>query len=452
MNGFNDRTPSRIRIGGFLAMALTIGSCATAGSVSTTAPPSTEPSPVTSQPVDPEPAPGMFISSELARQTPQADPGKLAATVMADTLFAFDLFAELRGAENLMISPYSVASALTMAYAGAAGTTADEMAAVLHLAGEPDDAHVGRNLLDSSLTASSPIGDDEPFALNVANSVWGQAGYGFQPEFLDTLASNYGAGLYTVDYLTDPDGARLAINEWVENETQERIKDLVPPGAVNSDTRLVLANAIWFKASWLTPFSPEATIDGPFTLLGGETISVPMMHRTERSFAGSGTGYLAAELPYIGDASMLVIVPEAGRFAEVAETFDAAELVRLDESLRPTEVRLVMPKFTYETEAGLVAPLTALGMKTAFLPPPGGADFSGISRPSELFIGEVAHKSFIAVDEEGTEAAAATAVVMQVTSASSDLLELTIDRPFLYLIRQSSTGEILFIGQVTDPS
>ncbi len=236
-------------------------------------------------------------------------------------------------------------------------------------------------------------------------------------------------------------------------ETEDRIKDLIPAGAIDPDTRLVLANAIWFKGAWLTSFDVEATVEGPFTLLGGETTTVPIMHRSENASAGTGPGYAAAELPYVGDASMLVIVPDAGRFEEVAAALDAEELRRLDEGMRPAEVLLAMPKFTYETEANLVAPLSALGMPTAFAPPgPGGADFSGLSQPSELFIGEVAHKSFIAVDEEGTEAAAATAIVMGVTSASTNVVELTIDRPFVYLIRQSSTGEVLFIGQVTDPS
>lgn len=418
---------------------------------STQAPPGTE-TPGTQPPVTAspgEPAEAIFLLSEQPRQAPLADPAQLESTVDADTAFAFDLFEALRDDENLMISPYSIAAALTMAYAGAAGTTAEQMADVLHLTRPADEVHNGRNLLESALGEQPFTGEDQPFSLEVANSVWGQAGFGFRPEYLDILATHYGAGLYTVDYLMDPEGARQAINDWVDDATAGRIEDLLPSGSVDEDTRLVLANAIWFKAAWLEPFDPRATVDGPFVLLGGEEVQVPMMHKSELTRAAQGDGYVAVELPYVGDASMIIVVPDAGMFETLA--FDENEFHGMIADLESVDLTLAMPKFSYESDTSLAGPLSALGMQSAFLPAgPGGADFSALSQPPELSITDVLHKSFIAVDEEGTEAAAATGVVMGLTAVPQPL-ELTIDRPFLYLIRHTSSGELLFLGQVTDP-
>jgi serpin B len=401
-----------------------------------------------------------FIRADVARVTAtNVTDAELAALVAANSAFAFDLFHAAAAEGNLIYSPNSVAAALTMTLAGARGTTAEEMRTVLNLEVLEARVHAARNELDLRVNTvpESPEGDDRaPFTIRTANSIWGQPGYPFLDAFLELLATEYDAGLRLADFAADPEAARVAINDWVEEATEGRIVDLIPSGALDPMTRLVLVNAIWFKASWDEQFSAELTRDLPFVLLDGTAIDVPMMQSNDRRLRFAEYGdYVAVSIPYTGDASMLVILPDSGRFAETVAAFDATELAALDDQLAARLVNLKLPSFEVRSEIGLNTLLRTLGMETAFTPPPGpgSADFTGMTETPELFISDVIHQAFIKVDEEGTEAAAATAVIMRATSAPIDEpLEVTIDRPFMFLIRHDSTGEILFMGQVTDPS
>lgn len=400
-----------------------------------------------------------LASSKLARLAPTASPADLLSA--ADSLQAFgvdlyELLAAQAGNGNLVFSPSSIVTALAMTYAGAAGTTADEMAKVLHFALEGDALHQAFNSLDTTLESrsfeqKSPEGKVEGVLIKTANSLWGQKDTVFEQIFLDTLAANYGAGIRLVDYRTAAEEARKAINAWVAGETDDKITDLVPEGALDAMTRLVLVNAVYLDATWAAQFDPKLTADRPFTTLAGDRVDVPMMLQQYPFLYGSGDGWQAVELPYVGDqVAMLVIVPDEGRFSEVEGTVAAGLISEAAASLAPgTEVTLTIPKFEFRTQAGLKSALAALGMTTAF--DPSSADFSGMTREEALFISDVIHEAYIAVDEEGTEAAAATAVVMRTAAMPPEVVELTIDRPFLFTLRDRETGALLFLGRVTDP-
>ena len=439
----------------FLILVLATGLLAAACSADDVAPTTT--SVATTVPDAPTPTTG-FVRADVPRATAtDVSDEELAALVAGNTEFAADLYRAIAGNENLVLSPYSIAAALTMTYAGARGETAAEMRRVLHLSLGDDRAHPARNELDLRVTAQPetlPDDDREPFTIRVANSLWGQEGYPFLDEFLTLLAEQYDAGMNLVDFANAAEDARRTINDWVEGQTEGRIVDLIPAGVIDSFTRLVLVNAIWFKANWATPFVEEATTDDSFATLEGAQVTVPMMHGSLQTAYASGDGYQAVRLPYAGDAAMVVVLPDAGRFAEVRAGFDAARIDEIGERLQTRQVDLAMPKFTFRSEAGLAQTLANLGMPTAFVAPDGtnGADLTGITERRELFVQDVVHHAFIAVDEQGTEAAAATAVVIGLTAAPMDPVAFSIDRPFLFLIEHASTGEVLFIGQVTDPS
>ncbi|MGY6499979.1 MAG: serpin family protein [Acidimicrobiales bacterium] len=395
------------------------------------------------------------VRSDLERQEPSG-PTDVSSVVASDTAFAWELFGELTAVDpeaNLFVSPYSVSVALSLLLPGARGETAEEIASVLQA---PDDEswHQGRNALDHLLMAQRPtIEPLQPLELSVVNSVWGQAGYPFEDAYLDTLARHYGAGLNSVDFVTDWDAARQAINEWVESETNDRIVDLVPDEAIDDQTRMVLVNAIFFKANWLHPFDPDQTTDGPFTLLDGSTATVPTMRQSIRTDYGEGDGWQAVRLPYAGDASMVVIAPEEGRFTEVVGALDADRIGQVRARLGDHQVQLSMPRFEVRSTLSLVEALRSLGMVEAFVRPgaDSGADLTGITAVRELFVTEAVHQAWVIVDEEGTEAAAATALMIGRTSMPPPAT-LTLDRPFVFLIQDDATGSILFVGQVTDPT
>ncbi|MBN1629390.1 MAG: serpin family protein, partial [Thermoleophilia bacterium] len=320
-----------------------------------------------------------------------------------------------------------------------------------------DALHQAFNSLDSTLESrtwnrTDSKGDTEGVLLKTANSLWAQQDLAFEQLFLDTLAASYGAGVRLYDFAAAAEEARLAINAWVAGETNDKIPELLAPGVVDALTRLVLVNAVYLDATWASQFDPNFTYDGEFETLAGDTVTTPMMNQ-EASFPyASGEGWQAVELPYLGDQlAMVVMVPDQGRFEQV-ETELGHGL--LDEAIgalsSDTEVDLTMPKFEFRTQAGLKEALQALGMRTAFGE---GVDFSGITSQTQLFISSVIHEAFIAVDEEGTEAAAATAVVLDATAAMpTDIVTLQIDRPFMFALRDRETGAVLFLGRVTDPT
>jgi serpin B len=396
---------------------------------------------------------GTAAAAEEVRSTsPRAAADVAAAkkTNAALDAFAVDLYHRLAtGSGNVVLSPYSVAVALAMTRAGAAGETARQMDAVLRssLAGDLDAAH---NALDQAI-AKRPgkykVGDEtRELEVATANRLWGQKGTRFEQAFLDRLAASYGAGMQIVDYKTAADASRKTINDWVAARTKDRIKDLIPQGVLDASTRLVLTNAIYLKASWMVRF--DDAVAAPFSRLNGSLISAQLMHQSETMRYGEGIGYQIVAIPYAGGLSMLVIVPNSGRFASVEAALDGATLRAAIDGMRPRHVNLSFPKFTFRTEASLKDALAAMGMPIAFTDT---ADFSGMTKQEPLAIAEVLHQAFIAVDEKGTEAAAATAVVMRTTSAPLSPVELRVDRPFMFAIQDDETGALLFMGRVTDP-
>lgn len=384
-----------------------------------------------------------------------ADPAAAATAGEALTETGFDLYRVLRGTDgNLAVSPYSVAAALSMTRVGAAGDTALEMDAVLH-AELVDDLPVAFGSLDAEL-ASRPgefpnptDGDPLVLELSFANALWPQSGFPFEDAFLETLARHYGAGVNVVDYVEDTEGAREEINGWVAEQTRDRIPELIAEGVLSTMTRLVLTNALYLNAPWQTPFEEEATDDGDFTLLDGTTVAVPLMRQSEQLAHAAGDGWQAVRLPYVGGAlSMVVLVPDDGRFEEIESALDAALVDEIEASAADRQVVLALPRWEFRSQLGLNEPLRELGMVAAF---GDGADFSAMSS-EPLFVSDVVHEVFVSVDEEGTEAAAATAVVMAETSAPIDEpVELTVDRPYLFWIVDEPTGAVLFLGRVLDP-
>lgn len=406
-------------------------------------------------------SPGSSSAQVLESKLPRAEVSDISGSDLiklaeGNTAFTLDLYQQIKSTPgNLFYSPYSISSALAMTYAGSEGKTAEEMAAAMHFLLPQESLHSAFNGLDHMLTSLAeieiPEGEGDPFQLNIANSLWGQEGFHFESDFLDILAENYGAGLRLLDYISQPEESRQTINQWVSDETKEKIQNLIPQGAITSDTRLVLSNAIYFKATWLESFEEALTEEGTFFGLDGEEIPVPMMgHSSSPSFLYfKGEGFQAVELPYIGNqVSMLVLVPDRGSFADFEAQLCAETLSRVLDGLTYSPIDLKFPKFEFESGLSLARTLSDMGMPTAFSD---GADFSGMTGSKDLFISDVFHKAFVSVDEEGTEAAAATAVLMQVTSMPESPLELTVDRPFLFLIREHETNTILFIGRVVSP-
>jgi serpin B len=401
-----------------------------------------------------QPAAGEVLKSDKERiTTPDVSAADVALLVEENSAFAFELYRELKGKEgNLFYSPHSISLALAMTYAGARGETAEQMADTLHFILE-QELHPASNWLDAELARRGEGAkgkDGEGFRLNIVNAIWGQKDYEFLSAFLDVLAENYGAGLRILDFITETEKSRLTINDWVSKQTEGRIEDLIPPGAIDASTCLVLTNAIYFNAAWEDPFDEDITADGPFYLLDGGQVTVPMMKQTESFGYTEGEGYQAVELLYDGDElSMVILLPKAGNFQAFEEGLQAQQVDAIISGLQPTGVALTMPKFEFDSEFSLKDTLADMGMPIAFS---GGADFSGMTGNRELFISDVLHKGFVAVNEAGTEAAAATAVIMPTAAPPEPSVEVTIDRPFIFLIRDIETGAILFVGRVVNPA
>jgi serpin B len=403
--------------------------------------------------------PGALIASDLQRRAPEAPPGDVAAVAAGNNAFAAAAYALLAAKEpgNLVYSPASIRLALAMTYAGARGQTAAEMAGVLRFDLEPGALHAAFNALDQELASRNLApytlqdGVERKVQLSIANSLWGQQGFTFVPEFLDTLAEDYGAGIRLVDFVAAAEAARQAINDWVAGETNDRITDLIPEGVLSEMTRLVLTNAVYLDATWDSIFEKDATFDAPFFLLDGSEVIASTMHQQAFFPYAAGDGWQAVELPYVGEhLAMLFVVPDSGRFAEVEELVSGGLLSEVAGELGGAQVNLGLPRFEFRTRASVADLLAAMGMPTAF--DPAAADFSGMTADDRLFISDVIHEAFIRVDEEGTEAAAATAVIMDLTSAPVDVVDLQIDRPFLFSLYDRETGEILFMGRVLNPA
>ncbi len=395
-------------------------------------------------------------SDQVRISQPDVPAADLQAITEGNNEFALDLYRSLHTQSgNMIFSPYSISLALAMTYAGARGETESQMAQTMHYSLPPAQLHPAFNALDLQLEQQGqPTAPDvQPLQLNIANGVWAQSGHPFLPAFLDLIAEDYGAGIHLADFINNPEPARQEINQWVSDQTKGKIKDLIPQGALDAMTRMVLANAIYFKGDWQTVFDPNSTQGAPFHLLDGSQVQVKMMTNTlyDLPFT-SGDGYQAVELPYQGgNAVMDLLVPDSGKFSDFESGLDNQKLEEIFQRLSPTGVALGLPKFSYSSEFGLADTLKSMGLVDAF--DPQAADFSGMDGLRDLYIGSVIHKAFVAVDEKGTEAAAATAVIMRAASApAGEMTHLIIDRPFLFVIRDSATGQILFIGRVVNPA
>jgi serpin B len=394
-----------------------------------------------------QPASADMIKSDHNRITsPQVAEADLEALLQGNSDFALSLYQVLKDNQdgNFLYSPYSISLMMAMAYAGANGQTQAEMADALRFNLSPDELHAAFNYL--ALELAKRTTGEENFNLKVVNDIWGQRDYKFLDAYLDTLAENYDAGLRVLDFENDPEGSRQVINDYIYEQTNKLIKDLIPEGSINTLTRMVLTNAVYFKADWATKFNKLSTGPATFTLLDGTQVDVSMMHgKTVYSYA-SGNGWKAIELPYVGEqVAMDIILPED--FSSFEQTLDIDTLNAILAEMNPETIQLSLPKFKFASDFDLSQALKDMGMSMAF--DPGLADFSGITDADSLYIQGIVHKAVVAVDEEGTEAAAAGAVVMGTTSMTESMV---VDSPFVFLIRDLGTGSILFMGRVMNPN
>ena len=391
----------------------------------------------------------------------------------ATNQLAVDLHRQLAtGNDNLCVSPYSIQNALAMTFAGADGDTRTEMAHVLHFPSEASAVAASFASLQHSLeemTAKTAElvkkskefgGPSEPITLNIANRLFAQKDYYFRQNFLSLVKQDYGAAFEPIDFTVNPAAAAQHINKWVANETRDKIRDLVPVDALNKLTRLVLANALYLKAPWADAFSEKTTQPELFHIRGGAPVNVPMMRKTARFGYVKREGFTAVSVPYVGnDLQFLVLLPDEINGLHALESKLTAEVLAQCSRLEAQDVDLRLPKFKLEPPTiALAENLQALGMKSAFDIPRGSANFDKMAprKPNDyLYISNVFHKTFIAVDEKGTEAAAATAVVMMRATAirgpKPPPIEVKVDRPFIYAIRHVPSGVCLFLGRVTDP-
>jgi len=372
----------------------------------------------------------------------------LQEVVRGNNAFALDLYQELRGEEgNLFFSPYSISLALAMAYAGARGETAAEIAQALHFTLPQEVLHRALGTLNLILTLFPPAGVE----LDIANAFWGQLGHPFLQGYIDLLSRDYGAEIHLLDFRNTPDACREHINAWVSEKTQGKIEELLPPGSVGPETRLVLTDAIYFQGAWEYAFDSWRTREGPFHLLDGSHVQVPLMHLEDVYLPYAegrieGVRYQAVELPYTQEElSMVILLPALAGFRTFERALDAERLEGILRELRSWEVHLVMPKFSFSSGFSLRETLSGLGMPHAFSPE---ADFSGMDGTRHLWLDQVYHKAFIKVDEWGTEAATATGGVIVLALS----MEVHVDHPFMFLIRDRETGAILFLGRVLNPA
>jgi serpin B len=395
----------------------------------------------------------LFASrAALAAVPPSADQ---AEAVKGSNAFAVDLYGRLSAKPgNLFFSPESISTAFAMTYAGAHGQTAAEMARVFHFTLPPDRLHPAIGTLLAGMNAPH-----QGYALSVADALWAEKDENFLPSYLKLVETNYGAGFHPVDFKSAPDSVRATINQWVEQQTDNKIQNLLGPGTVTPLSRLILTNAIYFKAAWADQFSKNATENEDFHLSAGKTIQAPTMHNSEGYYYSKGPSFQALLMPYEkNEISMLILLPDnVDGLPALERSLTASNLDKWMASLNYADrVVVSLPSFKITQQFELSSTLEGLGMKTAF--DPNSADFSAMTGNKSLVISAAIHKAYIDVDENGTEAAAATAVVMEMATAMPSQyappppIIFTADHPFLFLIRENASGAILFMGRVTDPT
>ncbi len=405
--------------------------------------------------------PDEFASIQVAASdnsrnlTPDASPAELQTLVDGNTGFALEFYhAVCKSSDNLFFSPLSISQALAMTSAGARGNTLQQMTDTLYFIQSQERLHMAFNALDLELARRGQDAqgqDGQGFRLNISNATWGQQGYAFLPEFLGVLSENYGAGMYLMDFMTAPEDSRLVINNWVADRTEEKIQNLLSPGSISGATRLVLTNAVYFNAAWAMPFDADLSRPESFYLTDGTIVSVGTMSQTVFYKCALEDDYRAVELLYDGlELSMVIVMPDTGRFRSFEDQLNPAYLASVLEGLENRNVHLQIPAFGFASgSVSLSRTLFEMGMPDAFGPV---ADFSGMDGTRNLFLSDVVHKAFINVDEVGTEAAAATAAVVSLTSVPEAPVVMKIDRPFVFFIRDIPTGTILFMGRVMNPA
>ena len=396
--------------------------------------------------------PLIVVQGALAVQ-PSSNPADQTEAVNGSNAFAVDLYGQLsKQPGNLFFSPESISTAFGMAYAGARGQTATQMEHVFHFTLPPDRLHPAMGALLARMNAPH-----KGYELRVADALWAQQDASFQASYLKLVQSDYGAGFHRVDFKLSPDTVRATINAWVEKQTNDKIKDLLSPGVLNSSTRLVLTNAIYFKGNWRDQFDKEATQKEEFHLSATQWIMSPMMHRTDGYRYYDGGTLQALELPYAGDEiAMVVLLPkERDGLPALEQSFASGAAGDWIQKLDFVDkVILTLPRFTMTQQFELSSALSAMGMPQAFS---SGADFSGMTGKPEFTIGAAIHKAYIDVNEQGTEAAAATAIVMRATAARQEFPEpppivFRADHPFLFILLDTRSGSMLFLGRVADPT
>lgn len=393
----------------------------------------------------------LIAQREGAGKEPRAKVSlEVQALAQSNNQFAFDLYGQLKSDKgNLFFSPSSISTALAMTYAGAEGGTEKEMANVLQFKQPEQQVHAGFASLMATLNAPNK----DAYELRIANRLWGQKEFGFLPDFLATTRTQYGAELAQVDFIRETEAARQQVNDWVAEQTKDKIQDLLPEGSVNPMTRLVLTNAIYFKGKWTLPFDKKTTAPAPFLLSAEEDdkIEVPLMFQKSKFKYAQTDELHLLEMPYQGDdLAMLLLLPKkVDGLAALEGKLSAENVKKWSSGMRKQDVQTYIPKFKLTEQFELTSVLSKLGMPSAF--DPNKADFSGMNGERNLSISAAIHKAFVDVNEEGTEAAAATGIVIAVTSAPLDPIVFRADHPFVFMIQDQRTGSILFMGRVTNP-
>jgi len=379
-------------------------------------------------------------------------PAGEAALVKGNTAFALGIYDRLRAEEgNLFFSPLSISTALAMTYAGARGATAAEMAQALHFDLPPDQLHTAFAAILNELNPPQGAAEPRPYKLHIANALWAAQGHKFLPAFLKTAEQSYQAGLAELDFSQAAEQARQTINDWVAEHTAGKIKDLIPPGVLDATTKLILTNAIYFKGNWAAQFDPKSTKEEPFTRADGSQVNAPLMHQTGEFGYLAQPDFQALDLPYAGNRlRMTILLPRKyDGLPELEKKLTPEALAGWLGQLSEQKVQVALPKFKLTSEFRLDDALRELGMRLAFRV--GAADFSGMDGTQELYIGAVLHKAYVDVNEEGTEAAGATGVVMKMRATPGPPPVFRADHPFLFLIRDVQSGSILFLGRLANP-
>jgi serpin B len=403
------------------------------------------------------PIPATVEKTPAGTPSPVISADSTRAIVDANNRFAFDLYSRLVKDEsgNLFFSPFSIASALAITCEGAKGETAKEIRSVFYFPEEDTARRDGFSALNAGINSGDP-----GYSLRTANALWAERTYPFLPEYTTTAEHYYGAKVTNLDFIKHPEESRIAINTWVEDKTEDRIRDLIPAGVIDPMTRLVITNAIYFKGDWVKQFDKNKTTDAEFRTASGTIVTVPMMERTDENaiyLYAENSNFQMLSMPYEHTTgkrlSMVVLLPKEEGLTGMEDSLNTAALSALQDSAKSRQVIVFFPKFTLKTSyEKLGRTLAAMGMPTAFT---AGADFSGMDGTTNLLISDVIHQAFIDVNEEGTEAAAATAVVMKLAAApggSDPVPVFRADHPFVFLIQDDESGAILFMGRVVNPA